>query len=848
MNPPIELPEGYPTWYSIKVPAFAAGSGTMLDFAVEPVSPSRIWVTNGTVVLMTEDSGCHWSQVYEVSSSDSRILEIEVAGSDAVYLPIQQAGSMPAPHVAVTRDSGATWTVADGPALSGVIGRIRDFDASLGNGSAAAMLVDIEFAEPGAVAVQGQQAVLTTANFGDTWDVSPLDTDATVSVAGTTVGVGGGEPMSYLTMNPVRPTEIWLYGENGAGRFSGGAFTKSVTAPTRVFDIALDGRSMLRYGDDPTGRMSLDGGISWQEVPTGLPVDSLDIINSLPLIAATGSFGRVFAQYVVPGQPAPGLVDLSPIDGRPISDLQVGFPENGQDPSIYGRGYNTIEVLYEAQGRPVKANEVRASLVEPPPLTATNTLSPPYKKIRMHPGDEATIPYALNLPAAVTDLDVYFMIDISGSMQNTINGIRSAMQDIADRLRKEIGNEVHFGVGSFRSYDTPPPYKRNRDIGPPGPELAAALNELHASGGGDETQMAALLQSVTGEGDIGIPVGSNMHFRPGSLRVAIEVTDELISQGGPHPSYATVIDALNKHNVRQVGLAIQEPPLLGEDDYENPGGPAQGLQTVAEGTGAVAPPTGVDCDGDGEIELQPEDPLVCMIDPARANEASYMADAIVNIVKSLEDIQDLTVTATPKADPSAESPVLVGISPDVLPRRDLKEPTSGQFEVAVRCPHVDRTTTYPTAIEVFRPGRPVASADLDVTCVPIIKEERPPLIAAFVPVAAVPPPPPRPPDPIPEPNPNPQPNPQGNPQTGFASQEQQQPQVALAGQEGEPVADVADEGVSDEYFMRDNSESRVPPVGFIFTAGAISAAGGYVLLTNKRPRTAHARNRRDRRP
>jgi hypothetical protein len=155
---------------------------------------------------------------------------------------------------------------------------------------------------------------------------------------------------------------------------------------------------------------------------------------------------------------------------------------------------------------------------------------------------------------------------------------------------------------------------------------------------------------------------------------------------------------------------------------------------------------------------------------------------------------------------------------------------------------------FPVVVNVARPGGSIASADLDVNCVPIVKKEEVlTIFAAFVPVAAVPPPPPRPPDPIPEPNPNPQPNPQSNPQAGFAAQEQQQPQVALAGQEGAVAPDVAEEGAaSEDFFMSDNSESRIPPVGFIFTTGAITAVGGYVLVTRGRTRTAHARNRRGR--
>ena len=845
----------HPTnWYSVKVPAFANGS--MSDYAVEPLAPSRIWVTNGAVVMRTTDSGCHWAKVYELPSSgtmnagNSRILEIEVGNPGTVYLPIQQSEPVVQPRVVVTRDAGDSWSQADGGLLSSIPGRLRDFDASLGNGSAAAILVDVEMSEPGVVGFEGNQMLLTTGDGGGVWEpyVSP-ESDVSVTVAGSSVNIGGFDEMESLAVNPLRASEVWLYGANGVRKYDGTTMLDSgLQGGARLLDISLDGRAVLAYEDgSAVGQLSLDGGLRWIPVNSGVPVDSMDIVSAVPLEIATGSYGKVLAQYLFPGQQAPLLFDISPLDQRFVSDIQVAFPENGADPSVYGRTASTIEVTFEPPEVPFKANVVRAPTVHVP-VGGNNRLSPPYRSLKMRPGQSKTIPYTLNLPAASTPLDVYFMIDISGSMQGTINGIRSAMQAIAERLG-EGGIDVQFGVGSFRSYDTPPPYKRNLDIQPAGAELAAALNSLSASGGGDETQMAALLQSVTGEGDSMIPPDQNMHFRPGSLRVAIEVTDEPISQGGQHPSYDTVVKALLEHDVKQVGLAIQEPPVLGEQNYDNPGGPAAGLIQVAKGSKAVAPAGGVDCDGDGTPELDEGDALVCLIDPAKAEEASLMADAIVHVLEAVQDIQDLTVEATPPIDPSAESEVVESIAPSVLPQLDLKEANSGTFDVTVRCPHVPRPTLFPVQVSVSRPGSLVASADLDVRCVPVVKKEPEAFpLAVFVPVAAVPPPPPRPPDPVPEPNPNPNPNPQQNPQAqaGFAAQKQQQPQVALAGQEGAAAPDTA-ENAADEFFMTDHSDSRVPPLAFIFTTGAVTAIGGYVLLTRQRTQTAQARNRRNRR-
>lgn len=848
-------------WYSIRVPGFSTGTEAITDYAVEPLVADRLYVTNGTVVMRSVDAGCHWTQVFALpatgngmNAANSRILEIEVGGPGAVYLPIQQAEPAPQPHVVVSTDGGSSWNQADGPVMNTLVGRIRDLDVSLGNGAAAAMLLDVELSEPGVVGAEGQQVLLTTTSSGTTWDVGPgqvLDSDTRVTTPVASVSTGGGREMTSIAVNPVRPNEVWLYGPNGVSRYDGATMNDTGLGATTVLDIAMDGRAVLAYSSDSNvGKLSLDGGVSFVTIQSGFPVDSIDIITSTPTEIATGSYGRVLTQTLFPGQARPQLRDISPQDGRAVTDVQVAFPNSVQRPSVYTRTSNTIEVVYEPKGEIIKPQLVSLDLTEPHVDDGNNKLMPASKTVSLRPGQSRTIDYELNLPGATTPLDVYFMIDISGSMQGTINGIRAAMQDIADRLAHE-DIDVNFGVGSFRSYDTPPAYKRERDIGPTGPELAAALNRLTASGGGDETQMAALLQSVTGEGDGSIPPGLNMHFRRGSLPVAIMVTDEPISQGPPHPTYDAVIDALNAHGVEQVGLAIQEPPLLGEQDYGNPGPAAQGLRRVADGTDTVAPYGGVDCDGDGDIDIPAGVELVCFVDPNHSSDAGLMADAIVNIVSALQDVRQLDVQAGPKVSPTSESEVVTDIAPDPLPPLDLKKPSAAQFSLTVTCPHVPRKTVFPIEVGVASYSRTFASAELDVVCVPIMeKAEVLTLFSAFVPIAAVPPPPPRPPDPVPEPNPNPQPNPQQNPQAqaGFAAQEQQQPQLALANQEGAAAPEVASEGAAaDDFYMSDNSERRIPPIGFIFTTATITCLGGYLVMARERTRTAPARNRRGRR-
>ena len=857
--PPPPPEAEWPRWYSIDVPDFSTGPQVIADYAVDPLAADHLYVTNGEMVLRSTDAGCNWSESYSLNGTnagpagaDARILEIEAGAPGVVYLPIQQLQPVQKPHVVVTTDYGASWQDATGPLLPSLVGLIEDFDASHGNRMSAAMLVDIQYAEPGAVSIDSGQAMLMTETQGQTWEPRVVqNTENTVGIPGGSFSLGLNADDSYesLTMNPFRPNEVWLYGESGAALYNGSPQLISTDLPSiGVLDISLDGQGILAFPrSQPVGFHSVDGGQTWGEFQMGFPVDSMDLSIGLPVtVGAIGGLGHVFQQAQPPGASQANLRDVSPPDGTGISDVQIAVPDSVRLPAIYGRTTDTLEVTYVPKGPSVDVDVVKAVAPESN-VSSVNTLVPESKSLTLRRGASRTIPYELELPAANTPLDVYFMIDISGSMQPSINGIRGAMHEIVTRLT-ELQLDVRFGVGAFRAYNDPPAYDRVRDIGPSGPALADALNSLRAGGGGLETQMAALLQSVTGEGDSVIPAGLNMHFREGSLRVAIEVTDEPISQGGQHPHYAEVARELLAHDVKQVGIAVQDPPLLGDHNYDNPGPPADILQEVARGSEAIAPPSGVDCDGDGDLEIQPGGPVVCMVAPSATDDAALMADAIVNMLQALQDIQDLEVSVTHAFDPAAEVRVLDSVEPSVIPRVDLKEPSAHNFGVTVRCPYVPERTVFPLRVAVSRRGGELANAFLTVICKgPPPGEEPVRVLSAFVPVAIVPPPPPRPPDPIPEPNPNPNPNPQQNPQAqaGFAAQEQQQPQVALAAQTGpEPVVE---EALTDEYMMsRHDEQSRIPPVGFIFAAGGITSIYAYAMATRQRSRTAHARNRRRR--
>lgn len=827
-------------------------------------------------MLRTSDGGCTWEESYTLPQSTipngptaatSRILEIELSAPGVVYLPIQQSSPISRPYVMRSDDAGTSWSDATGPTLGSVIGTVRDFDASLSTRESAAMLVDVEHTD-GPVTFEGVQTLFVTHDAGGAWQLlHGFQKDTRVGAVASVV-IGGFEELEKITMDPISPRDIWIYGnESAVLRSVNGFISEIALPPIKVLDVALDGGAIVAYESaSPVGHQSLDGGESFVEFRTGFRADSASVFAGPPVPLATfSSAGRVYQQVTV----SPGnhiILDISPADGRAISNVQMAMVTPGIAlPPIFGHTTNTIEMNSHPDGDEVDVRAPPAKLAPPKKKDLEGIIEPATKRLVLESGEERTVDYSLELPGAITPLDVYFMIDISGSMQNAIDGVAHGMQAIADRLAAR-GLDVNFGVGAFRAFEDPPAYERTRDIGLPDQELADALSGLRAQGGGAETQMWALMQSATGEGGYRTEPGLNMSFRPGSLRVAIEVTDEPISQGGSHPSIATVIEALNEYEVKQVALAIQPQPLLSDYNYDRPGEPAATLGRVAEGTGAVAPKEGVDCDGNGDVEIPEGRPMVCMISESKAKEAALMADAIVGMVEAITDVQDVTISVNPTSEASPgitdtggsdASEVVRSVSPALLPERDLIKAFTDPFVVEVRCPRVEERTLFPLRVDVRGKVLPLAGASLNVICKPPPSKEKQepppevPLLSLFVPVAAVPPPPPRPPEPIPEPNPNPNPNPQSNPQAqaGLAAQEQQQPQVALAHQSVPEPAPAAANNSEHHHLMssNDGSDSSIPPLGFIFAAAGITALYGYITLVQERVRTAEARSRRRRR-
>jgi len=232
-------------------------------------------------------------------------------------------------------------------------------------------------------------------------------------------------------------------------------------------------------------------------------------------------------------------------------------------------------------------------------------------------------------------IDLFVIVDTSGSLSLQIQKFKEQAEDIINTLVAN-SNDVRFGLATFADYpiagfgapgDTA--YQRiidldDFDVSDPGDvtELLATINDLSIPGdpsGGDpaNSQYTALYQAATGEGEIvpccdgeaDIPAGQQANFRDDALKVFLLWTDAPFHNPGdpgpdiPYPgkNLQQTLDA-----VQALGSAKVISVVASGGGYED------GL-ALALGTGALAPPGGLDCDGDGVVDIPEGAPLVCQI-------------------------------------------------------------------------------------------------------------------------------------------------------------------------------------------------------------------------------------------
>ncbi len=294
-----------------------------------------------------------------------------------------------------------------------------------------------------------------------------------------------------------------------------------------------------------------------------------------------------------------------------------------------------------------------------PPLTPD--AGPPADVCVELPYNEPPEQLRTDFLAQILSADIYFLIDVTGSMEDEINTIRDSLRtQIVPGLAAAIP-DVRFSVGRFADFDVPGlSYGASGDevfqlvqaSTPSADQTLAALNRVGLQSGGDtpESLIEALYLSAAGEGYDGFvsppscPPGTRGYpcFREDGAPIFLVFTDAP-SHNGPGSSarytpgsitpephtYEDATEALNRLGAKVLGLNSGDFGETGRRD----------LEALARDTGAVRR------DGSPivfDIGRTGENLSVSVVEAVR----TLVEDVPIDVSVALEDVETDAVDAT----------------------------------------------------------------------------------------------------------------------------------------------------------------------------------------------------------
>ena len=881
-------------WEAVRAPRFAQrtlGAGPEVTaYAVHPYRPSRRFATNGTSVERTDDGGCTWREVHVLpdapsdedpqSVAGSRIVELVVPedprGADRLLLLVQDEGG--APHVLVSEDGGTTpFERRD----DGLPARARATDLMVSPSNPDFLFLSVKATgEPGKAAPALPAPLPAVPDLPGLPDVPGLGEPTATSPGALYASVDGGRTwearldladlssnasgIDALTGDPVAPNRLWaladgvLLASRDAGRsFDGAAPTAQeqrargwrITAlaaasrpssPARL--LALTASSA--QGGGPRLLRSTDGGATFDEVQAPGPVESAALVGAGRGVLAVSTTSPVrLLTTPDPFAAEPVFTDRTPLP----TDVPLSVVSDRSElPTLHAR---TKSALLRYIGRAVAVRPPDAAPVGDavtgtglPPLRPAS-IAPSAVELTLQVGEQRRVNHVLTPPLRRTPLDLFVLVDTSESMVDDLAALRGDLVDLVDHLRR-AGVDLEVGLGEFKGQESSVAYRRVVGVGPDQVAFRRGLDALRADGFGEEAQLIALDQALTGRGETAadlVPAackasprdpdrfvlnerrtapptiaGQQADFRPGAVPVVLTVTDTnfLRPAGTPLKPDCTVdvegvAGRYRDAGVFQVGVGL--------DDVDNPARAAD-LLLGASITGALQPP-GRTC-APGIVSSQPA-PAVC-------RRAVDLAPSLERLVSAATEPADLTVVAPAGSVVRPETTLLRAV--------DLREGSPLDLPVTYSCLDVE-PGSYTGDLGVQLDGRTVARVAVQVRCELAPQVAAPPLpppaVAAVPLIGLLPPPaalpPPAPPAQVVQPQVQTQPQAQAQTQvqTGTQDQEQTAQQLALA------LQSAAQE---EQLSVQPMSAREVPDVvRLTLLALMTAAAGGWAVRHRAAP-------------
>jgi hypothetical protein len=280
----------------------------------------------------------------------------------------------------------------------------------------------------------------------------------------------------------------------------------------------------------------------------------------------------------------------------------------------------------------------------------------------MGPGQEAPLDFSTTLRQA----DIFFSVDTTGSFQEEIDAIQTALETTIVPGVTAIIPDAGFGVGRFEDLPLSPfglagdkPFELLQPITTDTGMVSAGLAALAPATGGldvPESGMEALYQWATGLGlpAFGYPpfapagIGG-VGFRADSLPIIVQITDARSHDSMDYPAaagthtYDETVSALTQLGIRVIGV----------DSLENQGtmnDPRAELEGLAIDTKAFVPPDGSDSCATGvDGALRPAvDPgtgvLTCPLVFDVLADGTGLGDLIVDAIGQLANLGTLDIS------------------------------------------------------------------------------------------------------------------------------------------------------------------------------------------------------------
>lgn len=852
-------------WIQIKAPKVSTGEGAqkIVDYTTSPQVRSRVFSTNGTVVFGSSDAGCTWDTILPGGTNQLHVDQAPTMGiltnlaapmANSVWLAsYDDIDGVAHPHVYLAGRLTDDLSKASFTEISNAM-PAAGLPVALAGSVTQADLMYVLLAGPGPDPASGDLETpalhLYATHFVDptlpadpptgpppvdgrllglTWKEVPLPDGFsalggfTPAVAGRGLWIWSGDKYAFAP-DSVADSVDWTVTPAG-GQVTG--IDSDLTQTTMITVKTVQGSTghLLDYDRKAAGDLSLPA------VPTLLAHGSMPRAYTMTGAKNTYGFDSVEQRWI----------NITP-QGVPAF-RKIQMPQGGQSRVIVAQAGDSLyrwDLYAGERFLPPPpflsgSGDWKDLLPDPGDLTGP-LLRPTRKVVTLKPGELKDVPVDFTVPADPIPLNVYFLMDTTGSMDNAVNGLRISVRNIARRLRNTLGRNACFGLGTFKDIDnfgdTNKSYVREVPIGCDDsvvPTIAEKLKSVGVSGGGGtlpEAATVALDQAMTGKGkNPPQPIAPNQQagFQTGAYKVIVLITDAAFNQGAGYPTKAQAISDLFAKDIKVVG--VQED-TQGADLVAA----RRDLDETAAGTGTLAPEQGVDCDADGTLDLNPGDPLVCY----ESGSGADIGPSIISLLLSVVDPGTLAVAVRDKHHVVQEP--IKGQTSRVV---NLKRRNAIGFALPVMCSKAQDGKDLSVGLLASVRAVPKRYGEVVVRCrsipLPPPKIPKPPPEPPFDPPRPV-----KPPVAIAIPNPPPapaQPISNINLNAGFSQQEEQQYQLAAVTQ------GASDEAQDDEEFEYAMSDHRARD-----TAAGGAALGGALILSTAAALAHRRRLQRTTRP